>query len=263
MRYLYYKPTIIFICLALIVIGCQGGKYANPVSPQTTPTVWRAITVTDAGGTFALSDIGAYLSFPADAIATGEVHVFNIRLNPEGVPLVPGGSVFVAMGTVEISGTLDVFDAPVEIQWQIAEEKRPGISTQAHKLNDDRKWEFSQNAVVLSDGLHVTAFITSTGIYGSFIRVPLHVEATASMTQGPAPLSVGFKAIVTGGRPPYSVVWEFGDNSKPEGGMTVGHYFPDPGEWTVTCIVYDGDGISVTDWLNLVGYGQSGPPYVP
>jgi PKD repeat protein len=262
---IWNRSTLIFIALAILVVGCNDGTYSNPTSPPTTQTEWRAMTVTDAGATFSFSDIGAYVSFPAGTIPTGEVYTYNIRLNPEGVPMIPTGPVYYRLGTFELVGSYTDFLEPVEVQWRIAEQKRSGLSTEAFWINDDGKWEWSRVAVVLQDGIHVATFVPHPGVYGSFLRVPLHVEATASMTQGPVPLSIGLKAIITGGTPPYSMVWDFGDDTDPQAGVTVAHSYVDPGTYTITCMVADAEEIPtwVSDWIIVTAYSMPGPHDLP
>ncbi|HDS30080.1 MAG TPA: PKD domain-containing protein [Firmicutes bacterium] len=257
------RITLILAVLTLMLVGCEGGTYSNPTSPPTTPSEWRSVTITDQGGSFSFSDIGVYINFPAGVIPDGEVHSFNVRLNPDGVPMIPTGPVYYRLGTFELTGTTTEFLEPVEVRWRIVENKREGLTTEAFWLNDDRKWEWSQVAVVSPDGWYVNAFIPHTGIYGSFLRVPLHVELTASRTSGPVPLSVGMKAIVTGGHPPYSVLWTFGDNEDPEMGLTWSHIYVDPGTYTITCMVKDQAETEVTDWIFVTAYYQSGPHAIP
>jgi len=125
------------------------------------------------------------------------------------------------------------------------------------------QWSFDQKAPVLGDGMHCVMHVSRPGVYGAFEHVPLHVEATVSRQMGPIPLSVGFKAIVTGGHPPYGVVWDFGDNDDPQAGVSVAHLYEDPGDYTVTVIVTDDSGNWTSDWIHLTAYFAPGPPTLP
>ncbi len=254
---------LLTIFAVTLMIGCNDGQYANPYSVPTTPSEWRSMTVTDAGASFSFPDIGAYLSFPAGAIPQDETHTFNIQLYPEGVPMVPPGRIYIRQGTFELIGTLDSFNETVEVRFQVVEEQNPGISLCGFRLNSENVWQVHMPSPMLDDGQHVTFRIRQSGVYGVFEFIPLHVEANVSRQMGPAPLSVGFEAIITGGHPPYIVIWEFGDNSDSEGGLTVAHGYPDPGDYTATVMVVDQDNTVVTDWVHLTCYWMPGPPALP
>ncbi|MFH1676358.1 MAG: PKD domain-containing protein [bacterium] len=86
------------------------------------------------------------------------------------------------------------------------------------------------------------------------------VYATSSRISGPVPMSVGFKATVTGGVSPYQIVWDFGDNENTKAGVSVAHVYVEPGIYTVTCMVADFNGNMVGDWLTVTAYNTlSGP----
>jgi hypothetical protein len=227
-------------------------------------TEWRTLTVDSAGGSFSFSDIGAYIAFPADAIPAGEMYTFRIRLFPEGIPLLPTGPVLIRMGTFELDGPEVDFQAPVEVRFRIVEEKSQGLGLRGYWLNDQRQWEFLQNApVVNGNGSFSVMRIDKPGIYGAFQVVSLHVEATVSRQQGPVPFTVGFRAVITGGHPPYQAIWHFGDNEDPEAGVSVTHAYLDPGVYTAGVMVLDEDGNWVSDWLTLTAYYMPGPPAIP
>jgi len=82
------------------------------------------------------------------------------------------------------------------------------------------------------------------------------VYATSNRISGPVPLSIGLKAAVTGGNPPYQIVWDFGDNEDTKAGVSVAHVYVDPGIYTVTCLVSDDMGNMISDWLTVTAYGN-------
>lgn len=264
MRFSRIWPTFILLSMCLVLVACNDGLYSNPTSPPATTTEWRVMTADSAGGSFAFSDIGAYVSFPPGAIPAGEIHTFRVRLFPEGIPLLPSGPVLVRLGTFEFDGPEIEFDSPVEVKFRLAEQKSTGLGLHGYWLNAQRQWEFLQSApVVNGDGSFSVMHIDKPGIYGAFQFVHLHVEATVSRQQGPIPLTVGFKAIIIGGHPPYQAIWHFGDNEDPEAGISVSHAYLDPGVYTAGVIVVDADENWVSDWLTLTAYYQAGPPTIP
>ena len=253
------RSTTLISALAVLIllslsIGCNDGILSNPSSPPASTTAWRTLTFTDAGGTYDFSDIGITIIVPPEALDPGDVYSCDVRGFPPGIPLLPSGPVLVRLGTFQLFGPDATFLRPIEVRFRIVEPKSPGLNSRGYWLDGDLQWHFDQNAPVLSDRLHTVMYVTRPGIYGSFEPIQLHVEATVSKQSGPVPLSVGFKAIVTGGHPPYGVVWDFGDNEDPQGGVSVAHVYVDPGDYTVTVIVSDDDGNWQSDWIHLSAY---------
>lgn len=259
-----YWRLCLLITIAILITVFSGAcsddsLYSNPASPPAVTTEWRSISVDSSGGVFEFTDIGAKVTFPRNAVDPGVTYTFRIRLFPPGVPTVPTGPVFVRLGTFELTGPVAQFNVPVEVSFRIAERREPGLTTYGYRVNAENKWEFDQAAVVMSTGTYVSMRVGAPGIYGSFERVPLKVEAWVSMQQGPVPLSVALKAMVTGGNPPYEAVWDFGDNEEPKAGLAVSHLYKEPGVYLPTVTVTDADGSIVSDWLTLTAFSKPGP----
>ena len=83
----------------------------------------------------------------------------------------------------------------------------------------------------------------------------LIVQVVASPPSGISPLQVTFTAAVSGGTPPYAYSWEFGDGSQSSESRPV-HTYPTAGLYTVTLVVSDAGGRSLTKTLG-VSVGQS------
>jgi hypothetical protein len=263
MRNLWLITVLTVLVTGVVMLGCDDGQYSNPTSPYLTTSEWRSISIDEYGGTISLPEIGIYLSIPQDAVPEGEVYTFNVRLNPPNVPLGPSGLVTVRLGTFEMSGPDVSFLRAIDVRFRIADEQSPGVFSRGYRLNSDNFWEYYGNANIFDDGRYATISVMVPGIFGAFEAVPLHVEASVSQQMGPVPLSVGFKAIVTGGHPPYSALWDFGDNEDPKGGLSVAHAYGDPGDYTVTVTVMDAEGHVATDWVHLTAYYIASPPALP
>jgi PKD repeat protein len=263
MRVLRIISTTATLIIFLMLVSCNNGTYSNPSSPDTTPSEWRTSSVTSNGGTVNFSEIGMQLFFPEGAINDGETFTFSVRAFPPDIPLLPSGPVLVRLGTFELTGTAITFNHPVEVRFPIAEYRSSGIMSAGFMLNSEFNWESHGNAPVLEDGLHAIMTVTNPGTYGAFEAVPLHVEITVNHQSGPLPLSVAFKAIVTGGMPPYDASWDFGDNQDPRAGLFTSHAYVDPGDYTATVLVKDGAGNWVSDWIFLSAYAISSPPQMP
>jgi hypothetical protein len=107
--------------------------------------------------------------------------------------------------------------------------------------------------------MHAVMSISEPGIYGAFDPVPLGVEMIVSRQSGPVPMSIAFKATVTGGTPPYDCVWYWGDNSDPGAGLVNSHFYKDPGDYEPSVLVMDAEGSSATDSVHMSFYFQQGP----
>jgi outer membrane protein assembly factor BamB len=75
--------------------------------------------------------------------------------------------------------------------------------------------------------------------------IPLVANASATVVNGTAPLSVGFSGTAQGGVPPYSFTWQFGDGSTSNGSST-SHTFTDAGLFVVQLTVTDAGNDSTT-----------------
>ncbi len=73
------------------------------------------------------------------------------------------------------------------------------------------------------------------------IHGQLAIDASATRTVGYGYLSTSFFVNITGGFEPYTVVWDFGDNSDPKIGTRVSHLYEVPGQYTASCSVMDTD----------------------
>ena len=67
----------------------------------------------------------------------------------------------------------------------------------------------------------------------------LSVEAQASSVLGPAPLTVQFQVLVSGGVPPDIFVWDFGDLTPLGTGQSVSHTYPNPGTFAPFVTITD------------------------
>jgi|GEM_PF-1691802 len=75
---------------------------------------------------------------------------------------------------------------------------------------------------------------------------PMVVQASAQPPSGQAPVTVALSATVTGGAPPYSYEWDFGDGETGSG-ESVQHVFSTVGQYPITLDVRDSLGWLVQD----------------
>jgi PKD repeat protein len=75
------------------------------------------------------------------------------------------------------------------------------------------------------------------------VIAPLTATLTPSPRVGVAPLEVHWTSVVSGGNPPDSYAWDFGDGTPNASGPTVGlHEYTDPGNYSATLKVTDSQG---------------------
>jgi PKD repeat protein len=79
----------------------------------------------------------------------------------------------------------------------------------------------------------------------------LAAEITSNATSGNAPATFSFDANASGGTGPYTVNWNFGDDSEESDEQSVVHTFTEAGNYTVTLTATDSTGEAATDTLEI------------
>jgi PKD repeat protein len=79
----------------------------------------------------------------------------------------------------------------------------------------------------------------------------LAAEITSNSTSGNAPATFSFDANASGGTGPYTVNWNFGDDSEESDEESVVHTFTEAGNYTVTLTVTDSEDQTATDTLEI------------
>ncbi|MDQ3909563.1 MAG: PKD domain-containing protein, partial [Thermoproteota archaeon] len=79
----------------------------------------------------------------------------------------------------------------------------------------------------------------------------LTAEIISNGTQGVAPATFQFQANITGGTPPYSYTWDFGDGSEGSDEQTVEHTFEEAGTYNVTLAAIDTDNQNISDNIEI------------
>jgi PKD repeat protein len=88
----------------------------------------------------------------------------------------------------------------------------------------------------------------------------LTAEIISNGTQGVAPATFEFQANITGGAPPYSYTWDFGDGSEGSDEQTVEHTFEEAGTYNVTLTAIDTDNQNVSDNIEISVEEPPPPP---
>ncbi len=93
----------------------------------------------------------------------------------------------------------------------------------------------------------------------------LFLETTATPADGVAPLAASFLATISGGTPPYTVRWTFGDGTVGSSvpGVPVTHVYAAPGTYTAAVQVEDAAGHVNTSVLPQIVVRTAGGPWLP
>ncbi len=146
----------------------------------------------------------------------------------------------VVAGIVNITGSADDLDGNVDhIFLQI--DDGDWIEVTAESV-----WEYAWDTTTVDDGAHLITVVAvdDTGLSSGckYVHVNVSNAKVSAAIQCNTEVSVGekiqFHATVTGGVPPYSFYWDFGDGNQsniiqPE------HYYETPGEYKVVLTVSD------------------------
>src|SRR5215216_3714067 len=92
---------------------------------------------------------------------------------------------------------------------------------------------------------------------------PVTAEITSNYTADDdhvAPATVSFAADASGGTGPYTVNWNFGDDSEESDEQTVSHTFNEAGNYTVTLTATDSTGETASDTLEITVEESSEEP---
>jgi PKD repeat protein len=83
------------------------------------------------------------------------------------------------------------------------------------------------------------------------ITEPLTAEIISNGTQGVAPATFEFQANLTGGTEPYTISWDFDDDSEESDEQNVVHTFEEAGTYNITLSVTDTDNQTASDSIEI------------
>ena len=80
---------------------------------------------------------------------------------------------------------------------------------------------------------------------------PLTVEINTNGAEGVAPATFEFEADIAGGTEPYTISWNFGDDSERSDEQTVSHTFDEAGTYSVVLSITDSQGQTASDSVGI------------
>jgi len=202
--------------------GTAGSTLQNPSHSYLAVGTYTAkLTVTDSLGSSGTASV------PVTVTPVLSVSV-------QGTPATVGPAPL----TVNVSSSVAGGTPPYTYDWNFADG-----SQDSHSPADQHTWATpGQYTVVLTVTDSCTPAHTQTANLAVNAYAPVTVTATANALCGTAPLNVCFNGTATGGLPPYSYSWNFGDNSPVVIGVAPCHIYSSAGNFSVTLSVTDSIG---------------------
>ncbi|HZY91428.1 MAG TPA: PKD domain-containing protein, partial [Thermoplasmata archaeon] len=225
-------------CILPGAVGCPGGLL-GPAGLTGNATLEMFFSVT-------MYDYGFWIVNTATGVnESGTWYIYEgwtIHVNATSVPADPsvGGAAYHGLG-VELNATgkqLLAVSAPVG-RWVSASFVAP-TSAYYHQ----HIW----CTIECGDG-HSGMYLYNLNIIpATFIP---SVTASANVTQGAAPLSVGFTGKISGGTPPYTDSWNFGDGSATVASLNATHVYTLSGTYSAAITVTDSKGFHATGSVSI------------
>ncbi len=151
---------------------------------------------------------------------------------------------------VQFSGGASGGSVPYTYSWTFGDGASASVRNPAHTYALPGNFT-AMITVIDGVGSHASSSILETVTTSG----PLRTNATANVTQGPAPLFVKFFSSPSGGTPPYLYNWSFGDGSYSAHGWP-SHEFVSNGNFSVVPRASEANGTSATALLSIrVGPG--------
>jgi PKD repeat protein len=196
---------------ALVKLQFMDARGKHKVKPPAVPAVLApgdnalafSVSASEAALALGSGDTRCKATLVVGGIVRGSVTVpldFDLSASAAGDPL--SGQ---APLTVHFTGTVSAGQSPYTYAWDF------GDGDTSLDQSPDHAYATAGNYsahLTVTDGLGGRATSSDVGIT---VVQPLVAQAAAAPTEGTAPLAVTFTGSASGGLPPYSYAWDFGD----------------------------------------------------
>lgn len=163
--------------------------------------------------------------------------------------------------TVHFTSTVSGGNPPYTYDWDLGDTNHSSDQNPVHQYTAIGTFQVrlsvsdssSPPLSVQSNTLNIT--VTSSGGGGGLL-----VNTSVLPTTGPAPLTVGASGYVSGGVPPYSYLWSFGDGTPDSPNQNTSHVYTTPGTYNCRLKVTDTANTTVFSAPTVITVTASGQP---
>jgi PKD repeat protein len=191
------------------------------------------------------------------ALATVEEDEEVITQQPLTVQIISNGTQGVAPATFEFQANLTGGTEPYTYVWNFGDgsSEESNEQTVSHTFDEAGTYNVTLAATdtdnqTASDSIEIN--VEAAPSPPTTITEPLTAEIISNSTEGFAPATFEFEANITGGREPYTISWDFDDDSEGSDEQNVVHTFDEAGTYNVTLSVTDSEDQTASDSVEIL-----------
>ncbi len=177
----------------------------------------------------------------------------------------------VAPATFSFNATIAGGTEPYTVNWNFGDDSEESDEESVvHTFDEAGTYNVTltatdSNGETASDTLEITVEESSTDEEPPTTTDPLTAEINSNDTEDVdvAPATFSFNATIAGGTEPYTVNWNFGDDSEESDEESVVHTFDEAGTYNVTLTATDSNGETASDTLEITVEESSEEPVPP
>jgi len=139
---------------------------------------------------------------------------------------------------VSFTGSASGGTAPYSYSWNFGDGSATS-TTQNPSHTYSAAGTYTATLTVTDSAAPANTATSTVTIKVSAVGSPLTATASALPTSGQVPLNVSFTGLASGGTPPYSYSWNFGDGSATSTAQNPAHTYSNPGTYTAKLTVTD------------------------
>ena len=170
--------------------------------------------------------------------------------------IISNGTQGVAPATFEFQANLTGGTEPYTYVWDFGDDsEESNEQTVSHTFEEAGTYNITLGVTdtdnqTASDSIEITVE-EAAAPPPTTITEPLTAEIISNGTQGVAPATFEFQANLTGGTEPYTISWDFDDDSEESDEQNVVHTFEEAGTYNITLTVTDSEDQTASDSIEI------------